>query len=350
MSCFPRGPRSRNPKWVPLGSPEKPATIKIYSYPPYSFKLILSLSLSPPAPMATPPPTHQCKICLKLFPSGRSLGGHMRSHVPSTSLPDHPPPPSYLLRDNPKKTSRFSEDPDTQQCQDCGKLFPSWRSLFGHMRCHSDRARRLASEAHSDSEPEHLPVPKKKRGWKPPPDYNTELEDSAAITIMMLSRHNCETSSSPPDLPSLESEEPPSITKVESDEESKIVTSFKHVDVKTNRYECAVCSKSFSSYQALGGHMASHKRTPITGSDNSVETDAGTEARGHVCFVCGKSFTSGQALGGHKRSHLVRPLPAAELIDLNQPAPEVDTVSSTDEYKKWWMGSSIEGDALAVYR
>ncbi|KAL0759900.1 hypothetical protein Bca101_076050 [Brassica carinata] len=60
-------------------------------------------------------------------------------------------------------------------------------------------------------------------------------------------------------------------------------------------YKCSVCDKSFSSYQALGGHKASH---PTTAS--AVTTGSG---KSHVCSICQKSFPSGQALGGHKRCH-----------------------------------------------
>ncbi|XP_056686193.1 uncharacterized protein [Spinacia oleracea] len=40
---------------------------------------------------------HVCKFCKKSFPCGRSLGGHIRSHLPK---------PGYELRENPKKTWR----------------------------------------------------------------------------------------------------------------------------------------------------------------------------------------------------------------------------------------------------
>ncbi|KAL2897352.1 Zinc finger protein ZAT4 [Bienertia sinuspersici] len=42
---------------------------------------------------------HVCKFCKKSFPCGRSLGGHIRSHLPK---------PGYELRENPKKTWRVA--------------------------------------------------------------------------------------------------------------------------------------------------------------------------------------------------------------------------------------------------
>lgn len=71
-------------------------------------------------------------------------------------------------------------------------------------------------------------------------------------------------------------------------------------------YRCKKCKKSFGSYQALGGHRASTKRTngscclPFPTS-SSVTDDRNPP---HECQICFKVFLSGQALGGHKRAHM----------------------------------------------
>lgn len=76
-------------------------------------------------------------------------------------------------------------------------------------------------------------------------------------------------------------------------------------------YKCSVCDKAFSSYQALGGHKASHRKssdavTAVAAIDNvstsSVSTTT-TTGKTHECSVCHKCFPTGQALGGHKRCH-----------------------------------------------
>lgn len=83
----------------------------------------------------------------------------------------------------------------------------------------------------------------------------------------------------------------------------------------SNSYKCSVCDKAFPSYQALGGHKASHRVKPPTAtaaaSDESSHNAAAVNhvsalnpsGRLHECSICHKSFPTGQALGGHKRRH-----------------------------------------------
>ncbi|XP_031126066.1 zinc finger protein ZAT6-like [Ipomoea triloba] len=78
-------------------------------------------------------------------------------------------------------------------------------------------------------------------------------------------------------------------------------------------YKCSVCDKAFASYQALGGHKASHRKYAAAAEDdnNHPSTSASVTAAGalnpsgkpHECSICHKSFPTGQALGGHKRRH-----------------------------------------------
>ncbi|CAL1399158.1 unnamed protein product [Linum trigynum] len=67
-------------------------------------------------------------------------------------------------------------------------------------------------------------------------------------------------------------------------------------------FECKTCNRKFPSFQALGGHRASHKRPKnLLGlGHNKLES---TKPKVHECSICGVEFAMGQALGGHMRRH-----------------------------------------------
>ncbi|KAH6805322.1 hypothetical protein C2S51_030153 [Perilla frutescens var. frutescens] len=154
-----------------------------------------------------------CKLCFKKYPCGKSLGGHMRSHVVANSAEfDEKLDPnmkkfssyvvvgggggadgggllqgtmnsdsrigdlvngqsSYGLRENPRKSWRAVDSsfpmPQEKICKQCGKGFHSLKALCGHMACHSDKDRglkddhswtsenqKLVMDSHSDTEAE----------------------------------------------------------------------------------------------------------------------------------------------------------------------------------------------------
>ncbi|CAL1404154.1 unnamed protein product [Linum trigynum] len=131
---------------------------------------------------------------------------------------------------------------------------------------------------------------------------------------------------------------------------------FSDIATTTNKagffvYECKTCNRTFPSFQALGGHRASHKKprptpgppgiedtkvisaspipafqveisnstavvvavaaeenhprqnSPTQSATNSGKAAGNKAAKVHECAICGAEFTSGQALGGHMRRH-----------------------------------------------
>ncbi|EOA22746.1 hypothetical protein CARUB_v10003458mg [Capsella rubella] len=101
-------------------------------------------------------------------------------------------------------------------------------------------------------------------------------------------------------------------------------------------YQCKTCDRTFPSFQALGGHRASHKKPKATSFYSNLDIKKNVYANDaaslvttttvynnnknnnnrslvvygkasnnkvHECGICGAEFTSGQALGGHMRRH-----------------------------------------------
>ncbi|KZV30003.1 hypothetical protein F511_24387 [Dorcoceras hygrometricum] len=455
---------------------------------------------------------HICKFCSKSFPCGRSLGGHMRSHLISISsdrdrkFQENRPPPhtdgendpkfdklsefgspsSYVLRENPKKTRKFSKTSgeDTllqgKMCKECGKSFQSWKALFGHMKSHSV-SRKIAKsseedswDSQSDNESAAAPLCKKKRSNRVKryttttnssnlasfspcvSEIDQQEQEEVALSLIMLSRDTgnwVDMNSSDSCYNSLDVSEAKKFCKISGkgsycseskfkksndelkntrkkrdlDQESEVnsprnliqksgldqfeglkfnktksskrkcidsndsevslpVESYKspfayspsdsHDFEKTSSFLCTVCQKSFPSYQALGGHRASHRKFKgfcAPRSENcSLETENSPfqstksiekisvfatktskevgflKIKEHECPICFKIFPSGQALGGHKRSHLISDQPKStthpsvviqvqaskstrDFLDLNLPAPVEE---------EWWIGIS----------
>ncbi|CAH8253502.1 unnamed protein product [Arabidopsis lyrata] len=125
-----------------------------------------------------------CKFCSKRFPCGKSLGGHIRTHMNENSadsdedeanklkmIDENGGQSSYGLRENPKKNKRFvdhrqmmalkqQQQQQLQQllcCRECGKGFVSSKALCGHMASHSEREK-IVMDSQSDTEASSSPI------------------------------------------------------------------------------------------------------------------------------------------------------------------------------------------------
>lgn len=380
---------------------------------------------------------HSCKVCRKGFPCGRSLGGHMRSHslaevetAVEYDADDNgveqeqrwgsdcvmaPGAGGYGLRENPKKTRRLSgldgSDESGGRHDECGHgdrgelLWPRAPKVDHEHR----NALGVGMDAKAEREQEDamlMPAPRRRRrsmrvpAPAPPPAFDNEVED-VALCLIMLSRDIVDRR----DSTAMEVEYSPEKDKRSRDyhhddadfDDTSALFQYTDIEVgtkiskrkpnrslagdeKRGRYECPGCGRAFQSYQALGGHRASHKRinsncgiakaaldhpeqsveTNTSYSTASLDTDYTTDITNNTavvalkaktpktikfeCPICFKVFGSGQALGGHKRSHSIagelfqqahadegsgideteQPTITDGFLDLNLPAPGVE--------------------------
>uniref|UniRef100_A0A5B7C658 Putative C2H2-type zinc finger family protein n=1 Tax=Davidia involucrata TaxID=16924 RepID=A0A5B7C658_DAVIN len=187
-------------------------------------------------------------------------------------------------------------------------------------------------------------------------DSTEEEEDMANCLILLAQGRSRETSQKPND---------------DDDVETELTFKFnsKRYTGKAGMYvyQCKTCSRTFPSFQALGGHRASHKK-PKAAAAADYQNDNGEVPqyknlyrstsltdlqlsnnytkvnKVHECSVCGAEFSSGQALGGHMRRHRGPASANTTLsldqleetnktrnglsLDLNLPAPEFALASA----------------------
>ncbi|KAG6757992.1 hypothetical protein POTOM_038323 [Populus tomentosa] len=180
-----------------------------------------------------------CKFCNKRYPCGKSLGGHIRIHLNAngtsstdeeakvqvsktesnskqTSVSEAGGQSGYVLRENPKKKSRFVADSSNttslpeKVCKECGKGFQSLKALCGHMACHSknysqdqsgttEKLKEIVSDNQSDSETTDPSKPRrsKRMRYKTIDVFTTSLsstsdieqeQEEVAKCLMMLSK------------------------------------------------------------------------------------------------------------------------------------------------------------------
>ncbi|MED6181842.1 hypothetical protein PIB30_023051 [Stylosanthes scabra] len=99
------------------------------------------------------------------------------------------------------------------------------------------------------------------------------------------------------------------LTKVGESDKISSVKDNKELRNDDGAYKCKTCKRNFTSFQALGGHRASHKKPKLMVSDLSCHSQhlrgPNSKPRTHPCPICGLEFSIGQALGGHMRKHRV---------------------------------------------
>ncbi|KAJ6843167.1 zinc finger protein ZAT5 [Iris pallida] len=201
------------------------------------------------------------------------------------------------------------------------------------------RTKRLRTSSSPPSPPPPLPPNEE--------DYfsastTTEEEEDMAHCLILLAQGR--TAAAPSPSPPL----PPREEKFTSRKFAEAATTATGAKAGFYVYECKTCNKCFPSFQALGGHRASHKKPKLAVAAAAVKADVvehdgldismnssfaksaaaappapapPNKLRVHECSICGSEFASGQALGGHMRRH--RPVGAAVSAAAAAESPEL---------------------------
>lgn len=173
----------------------------------------------------------KCNHCNRWFPNGKSLGGHMKSHLSLTNPKGTPGAGGTSSKPQKKRkaplisSSTGEEEDHEYKCKVCGKGFQCWRSYLGHIRWHQ-----LPQDDDSNNDM-NITI------YENASD-EVDIIQHAARMLVALSRMECSCDY------------------------------FPHVNVeeKKEKHECPVCHRIFSSGKALGGHKRAHM-PPVPGDD-----------------------------------------------------------------------------------
>ncbi|URE18236.1 hypothetical protein MUK42_12586 [Musa troglodytarum] len=230
-----------------------------------------------------------------------------------------------------------NKGPKVPTCPECGKTFPSDKSLFGHLRCHPERdyrgaipppgARKKSQSNASFSVTRGPPVTRwstPKRGGK-----GAAVDEDSVVVVAKALLLLADGKPWGQETPTVEKEATETKqflntrfagTEVLADRSygNELISSCNSGSKKRKikeqandsgsparcrRYQCSICFKTFASHQALGGHVANHNKNKSNVQEAPIAAVGKAATAEHRCTICNLTFSSGQALGGHMRRH-----------------------------------------------
>uniref|UniRef100_A0A2C9UIP4 C2H2-type domain-containing protein n=1 Tax=Manihot esculenta TaxID=3983 RepID=A0A2C9UIP4_MANES len=258
-----------------------------------------------------------CKICNRRFANGKAMGGHMRSHLAKLPLPPKPIPSEASILKSPSRSSSSSSFNYTSS----ENPMQSYRSINHELPFMSKTNLAALQDDESETESSRNPTRRRSKRSRKPVE---KVAESKEVEEYMEEEAEAED---------------------EDEDDYESIGEIQRRSKNKMKHKCETCQRSFRSYQALGGHKASHKKIKINLRDNEYEEEEGSGSGGidskngvlgvkpriFKCPFCDKVFESGQALGGHKKVHFsylgnakISVKSSDNLLDLNLPAPEDD--------------------------
>ncbi|CAH8390137.1 unnamed protein product [Eruca vesicaria subsp. sativa] len=316
-----------------------------------------------------------CKYCDKKFPSGKSLGGHIRIHSPNKN--------NNKRRLLDQREIASLKQQQQHQCNVCSKSFCSVKALDNHMDCHNyDEGDKMvidtqstASETTTTSSGPAMIKRSKKQQHSNSQSFSSDpeiVQGAKDLMFMHLGTKGYNLAVKNSLVPAESSENNSEILQTKfaaaaadddddsengsyvsdssDDDDDYFMNGTKKSDsdisVGGSLRNSTGVGSGFNSF-SYGDELHRSKRvSPSYESDSSADTNikiprysdskkaigANKNSKGHhVCPICFKVYSSGQALGGHKRSHTIANQrhrithTAADMqLDLNVPAQDDD--------------------------
>jgi len=196
-------------------------------------------------------------------------------------------------------------------CNECGKSFKEMISLHGHKGVHRREEKKHMRMMMAEQQPT---VSSQKPRKTKKDEMKTTLIAAQTLEMLLMEfkwhqKDNLSASMTCSNKHISADEETDEMREIaeflETRAQSFCEDSTMHVSSSSASiakcFVCTTCKKTFSSSNALGGHMSIHsnKRTKY-----SLLEDGGAGSTWeHVCDKCNEKFPTGQILGGHKRKH-----------------------------------------------